>query len=108
MSASMSSAPAPAPMERTFAVTRAGGIRPLPLLTLINYFNYLDRQVVYGMSPLIGDTFGLSKFQLGWLAAVNLVVFSFASLISGPVTDRIGPRKVIFTGILDSSSGRAT
>src|SRR5262249_54142080 len=42
----------------------------------------------------------LSKFQLGWLAAVNLVVFSFASLISGPVTDRIGPRKVIFAGIL--------
>jgi predicted MFS family arabinose efflux permease len=98
MSASMSSMPAP--IEPTFPVPRARAIRPLPLLTLINYFNYLDRQVVYGMSPLIGDTFGLSKFQLGWLAAVNLVVFSFASLISGPVTDRIGPRKVIFAGIL--------
>ena len=46
-------------------VTRptSGGIRPLLLLTLINYLNYLDRQVVYGMSPLIGDAFGLSKFQ---------------------------------------------
>ncbi len=100
MSASMASAPAPAPIKPTLPVTAAGGIRPLPLLTLINYFNYLDRQVVYGMSPLIGTSFGLSKFQLGWLAAVNLVVFSFASLISGPVTDRIGPRRVIFTGIL--------
>jgi MFS family permease len=96
----MSTVPAPAPIGPTFPVTKRGGIRPLPLLTLINYFNYLDRQVVYGMSPLIGDSFGLSKFQLGWLAAVNLVVFSFASLISGPVTDRIGPRKVIFAGIL--------
>src|SRR5581483_7769200 len=100
MSASMSTAPAPTSMEPTFPVMKTGGIRPLPLLTLINYFNYLDRQVVYGMSPLIGDSFGLSKFQLGWLAAVNLVVFSFASLISGPITDRLGPRKVIFTGIL--------
>jgi hypothetical protein len=29
---------------------RPRGIPPLPLLTLINFFNYLDRQVVYGMS----------------------------------------------------------
>jgi MFS family permease len=100
MSASMSTMPAP--IEPTYPVTRpsSGGVRPLPLLTLINYFNYLDRQVVYGMSPLIGDELGLSKFQLGWLAAVNLVVFAVASLIAGPVTDRIGARKVIFAGIL--------
>ena len=96
----MSSLPAPVPIENTPPVARTGAIRPLPLLTLINYFNYLDRQVVYGMSPLIGDAFGLSKFQLGWLAAVNLVVFAVASLIAGPVTDRIGPRKVIFAGIV--------
>ncbi len=98
MTALMSSLPAratPAP-----PATSAGTISPLPLLTLINYFNYLDRQVVYGMSPLIGDSFGLSKFQLGWLAAVNLIVFAAASLGSGPITDRIGPRRVIFAGIL--------
>ena len=76
------------------------GIPPLPLLTLINYFNYLDRQVVYGMTPLIGASFGLSKFQLGLLAAVNLLVFAVASLASGPIADRIGPRKLIFVGIL--------
>ena len=29
---------------------RSRGIRPLPLLTLVNFFNYLDRQVVYGMA----------------------------------------------------------
>jgi MFS family permease len=28
------------------------------------------------------------------------VVFAFASLVSGPVTDRVGPRRVIFAGIL--------
>jgi MFS family permease len=78
----------------------ARGVRPLPLLTLINFFNYLDRQVVYGMTPLIAESFGLSKFQLGWLASVNLVVFAGASLASGPITDRIGPRRVIFAGIL--------
>ena len=79
---------------------RPRGIPPLPLLTVINFFNYLDRQVVYGMTPLIGDHFHLSGLQLGLLATVNLEVFAFASLISGPIADRIGPRKVIFAGIL--------
>jgi len=81
-------------------VMRSRGVPPLPLLTLINFFNYLDRQIVYGMTPYIEATFGLSKAQVGWLAGVNLGVFALASLISGPIADRIGPRKVIFAGIL--------
>jgi predicted MFS family arabinose efflux permease len=81
-------------------VTRPRGLPPLPLLTLINFFNYLDRQVVYGMTPYIEAAFGLSKFKVGLLAWVNLGVFALASLISGPIADRIGPRKVIFTGVL--------
>ena len=42
------------------------------------------------MTPLIGASFGLSKFQLGLLAAVNLLVFAVASLVVG--TDR-GPHR---------------
>jgi MFS transporter, Spinster family, sphingosine-1-phosphate transporter len=94
MSLAASTGPAAGP-----ASPRSRGIPPLPLLTLVNGFNYLDRQVVYGMSPLIGDTFHLTKWELGLLATANLVVFALASLISGPVADRIGPRKVIFAGI---------
>jgi len=90
----------PASSRAPLPTTGRRGIPPLPLLTLINYFNYLDRQVVYGMTPLIGASFGLSKFQLGLLAAVNLLVFAVASLASGPIADRIGPRKLIFVGIL--------
>ena len=76
------------------------GIPPLPLLTLLNYFNYIDRQVVYGMTDKIWETFRLTKFELGWLACVNLMVFAIASAISGPIADRIGPRKVIFAGVM--------
>jgi MFS transporter, Spinster family, sphingosine-1-phosphate transporter len=76
------------------------GIPPLPLLTLINFFNYVDRQVVYGMTPDIGKAFHLSNAKLGSLALANLFVFALSSLISGPIADRVGPRKVIFTGIL--------
>jgi MFS family permease len=82
------------------AVERRRGIPPLPLLTLINFFNYVDRQVVYGMTPDIGKAFHLSNAKLGSLALANLFVFALSSLISGPIADRVGPRKVIFTGIL--------
>jgi MFS family permease len=81
------------------AVAGGRGIPPLPLLTVLNFFNYMDRQVVYGMSDKISETFHLSQFQFGWLAFVNLMVFALASLISGPIADRIGPRKVIFAGV---------
>lgn len=79
---------------------RGRGIRPLPLLTAVNFFNYLDRQVVYSMTPFLAADFGISKFRLGLLSLVNLVVFALASLVSGPIADRVGPRRVIFAGIL--------
>src|SRR5262245_29032859 len=75
------------------------GIPPLPLLTLLNFFNYMDRQVVYGMTDKIMETFQINHAKFGWLAFVNLMVFALASAISGPIADRIGPRKVIFTGV---------
>jgi len=91
LASSVSSTPQPAAHPR--------GIPPLPLLTLLNYFNYLDRQVVYGMSDKIMSTFQINHSEFGWLALVNLMVFAIASAISGPIADRIGPRKVIFTGV---------
>jgi MFS transporter, Spinster family, sphingosine-1-phosphate transporter len=95
----LTSAPAaipPQPGQRQ----RVRGIPPLPLLTVINYFNYLDRQVVYGMTPLIADSFGLTKAELGLLAWVNLMVFALSAVGLGPIADRVGPRKVIFFGIV--------
>jgi MFS family permease len=92
MSLAAATEPSPGP-------TRRKGLRPLPLLTLVNTFNYIDRQCVYGMTPLIQDAFHISKAVVGLLATVNLVVFAVASLISGPIADRFGPRKVIFAGV---------
>lgn len=77
-----------------------GRIPALPLLTLINFFNYMDRQVVYAMTPFLEKTFDLTLAQVGWLGSVNLGVFALSSLISGPIADRVGPRRVIFAGVL--------
>lgn len=75
------------------------GFAPLPLLTLINYFNYLDRQIMYGLFPLVKEDMQLTDMQLGALGFGNLLVFALSSIIGGPITDRIGPRKVIFAGV---------
>src|SRR5262245_56434855 len=96
MSLATASAPGPAPLP----ATTPRGIPPLPLLTLLNFFNYLDRQVVYGMTDKISETFHLNQFQFSALAYVNLTIFALTSVISGRIADRVGPRKVIFTGIL--------
>lgn len=77
-----------------------GRIPALPLLTALNFFNYLDRQVVFSMTTAFEKEFHLTKGQLGWLTLVNIAVFGLACLISGPIADRIGPRKVIFSGVV--------
>jgi MFS transporter, Spinster family, sphingosine-1-phosphate transporter len=82
------------------SAARPRGIPPLPLLTLLNFFNYMDRQVVYGMTDKISETFHLNQFQFSALAYVNLTVFALTSVISGRIADRVGPRKVIFTGVV--------
>jgi predicted MFS family arabinose efflux permease len=79
---------------------RRGGLPALPVLTAVNFFNYIDRQVVYTMTPFLAAEFGISKGRLGLLSLVNLAVFAITSLVSGPIADRLGPRRVIFAGIL--------
>ena len=74
-------------------------LAPLPLLTLVNFFNYLDRQIVYGMLSLIGDDLALSKVQMGWLGTANLLVFALVSLLSGSLADRFGPRVILSAAI---------
>jgi MFS family permease len=79
---------------------RARGLAPLPLLTAINFVNYFDRQIMYGLFPLVGRDLRLSDTQLGALGFGNLLVYAVASLLSGPATRRFGTRAVIATGIL--------
>jgi MFS transporter, Spinster family, sphingosine-1-phosphate transporter len=74
-------------------------VAPLPLLTVINFVNYFDRQIMYGLFPLVGRDMALSDTQLGALGFANLLVFAGTSLASGPLTRRIGPRAVVGIGL---------
>lgn len=82
----------------------------LIILALINFFNYVDRQVIFPLFGHIKADFHLSDFQLGLLGTVFMVVHSLASVPLGVIADK-GKRKlvifwsVLFWSVMSFSSG---
>lgn len=79
-------------------VTRRFARQTLVLLTLLNFFNYVDRQGVYALFPLIRKEFALSDAQLGMVATACLLVLALIAVPGGWLADRIGARVVITAG----------
>jgi len=74
--------------------------RVLLILMLVNFVNYVDRQIVFALFPFLRHDFGLSYVELGYLATAFTVVLSLASFPLGMLADRISRRAVISAGIL--------
>jgi MFS transporter, Spinster family, sphingosine-1-phosphate transporter len=74
--------------------------RVLSILMLVNFVNYVDRQVIFSLFPAIRREFGLSFEQLGYLAAAFTVVLSLGSLPLGMLADRVSKRAVISVAVL--------
>jgi len=74
--------------------------RVLLILMLVNFVNYVDRQIVFALFPYLRQDFGLTRLQLGTLATAFTVVLSLASFPLGMLADRISRRTVISAGIL--------
>jgi len=75
-------------------------IRVLLTLTLLNFVNYADRQIIFPLFPQIQHDFHLSYTQLGLLATVFTIVLSLGSLPLGILADRGSRRKVISFGVI--------
>lgn len=72
----------------------------LLIMMLVNFVNYVDRQIVFALFPSIRHDFGLSFVQLGYLATAFTVVLSLASFPLGMLADRMSRRVVISAGVL--------
>jgi len=70
------------------------------VLTLINFFNYFDRQVIFPLFSFLKQDFALSDFQLGLLGTVFMVVMSVFSIPLGILADRWTRRKIISFGVI--------
>lgn len=86
-------------MGRPVGGSRAYAAYVLGLLTLINFFNYADRNVVFAVFESIKHDLRLSDQQLGWIGSAYIIVLSLAALPLGVLGDLRTRRGVIAWGV---------
>ena len=69
------------------------------LLWVAGLLNYLDRQVVFSLFPLIRADLSLTDAQLGWTSSAFLWVYAFASPFCGYAADRFGRVRLIVASL---------
>jgi len=69
------------------------------LLAIVALLNYLDRQVIFSLLPLLRTDLQLTDPQIGLLGATFLWVYSFCSLFAGWIAQRFGHRRVILISL---------
>jgi MFS family permease len=65
------------------------------LLLIVWMLNYLDRQVIFSIFPLLQAELQVSTLQLGLLGTAFLWVYAFCSPWAGYVADRFGKKRLI-------------
>jgi len=69
-------------------------------LWFIWLFNYLDRQIIFAVFPLLRSDLKLSDFELGLLSTSFLWVYALVSPVTGYLGDRLSRKKVIIASLL--------
>lgn len=65
----------------------------LLILFLINLFNYIDRQVLFAVFPLLSKDLNLNDAQLGLLGSVFMIVYTFTAPVIAYFADK-SPRQI--------------
>lgn len=71
----------------------------LAVLFTINLFNFIDRQIIFGLFPLVGKDLSLSDAQLGSLGSAFVILYMLASVPLGILGDRARRNRVIALGV---------
>jgi MFS family permease len=70
------------------------------LLWMVAFLNYVDRQVIFSLFPLLEKEFRLTGAELGFLSTVFLWVYGLASPFAGFLADRFGRVRVILASLV--------
>ena len=70
------------------------------LLWVIWLLNYLDRQVIFSLFPLIKADLRLTDFELGLAGTAFLWVYAAASPFAGYLADRIGRKRMVVASLV--------
>src|SRR5258708_14740583 len=60
----------------------------LTVLTLVNFLNYIDRQVLPAVAPAMRKELGLSQTEIGFLEDALLLSYVVLALVFGRLGDR--------------------
>ena len=85
--------------QRVPAVSPGRARYALGVLFTINLFNYVDRQVISGVLPLVQQDLGLSDTALGWLASAFMILYLTGSIPLGVLGDRVARNRLIALGV---------
>src|SRR5437899_585563 len=72
----------------------------LALLFGVNFLNYIDRNVISAVVPLLQADFHLGDAATGVIASMFMIVYALASPITGVIGDRWPRRFLVGTGVL--------
>jgi MFS transporter, Spinster family, sphingosine-1-phosphate transporter len=72
----------------------------LIVLTALNLLNYVDRNVLFAVQPLVQNEFHLSNVQIGYLTSAFLGFYMLAAPFVGPLADRYSRKLIIVLGAL--------
>ncbi len=71
----------------------------LAVLFAVNLFNYVDRQIVFGVFPLIKQDLHLTDAELGWLGSAFMFLYMLGSIPLGMLGDRVARNRLIAWGV---------
>ncbi len=71
----------------------------LLVLTLVEFINYFDRQVVFPLFSFLKADFGLSDFELGLIGTVFMIVHATCSVPLGILADKWVRKNIIAMGV---------
>jgi MFS family permease len=70
----------------------------LIVLTALNLLNYVDRNVLFAVQPLIQSEFHVTNLQIGYLTTAFLGFYTIAAPFVGPLADRYSRKLIIVVG----------
>jgi len=89
----------PTPLIPPGAVPRSAWVL-LGMMTALNILNFVDRQLIASLAPLLIADLGLSRSQIGLLAGFTFVIFyTLVGMLLGVASDRWPRRTIIAWGL---------
>jgi len=92
------SAPAQLSPREVFVRTSLSD-RTLSSISQAGMVNNLNDGMAWGLFPLFFAASGMSLVQIGWLAAIYPAVWGIGQLVTGPLSDRLGRKGLIQSGM---------